>query len=336
MGREFIGRKARAAFGGSTGGHRAGPAPLCMQVAQDPDSHQPAPASIGNVTLPRCHYAASGNHWLNARSRPGLPCEVSDRRGNPAFHFRPSCGEGMGKSIKTSLYIASYPQRWLLCCSPSIERLAMPRPVGLSTGRGGPGDRTDCHGIGGNADGSSAPGLKAAAEPTRLRILALCAHGELSVSDLTQILGQSQPRVSRHLKLLCDAGLLDRFREGTFAYFRLSDRGTCADLARTLADLIPAEDDLHRLDLERLEAIKRQRAEAAGDHIFAENCRALGTRSSPISTSRSGEVEVGAGSTCCRPGIRPPCWISAREPGRIADPYERPGAIAPWASISRA
>jgi ArsR family transcriptional regulator len=113
-------------------------------------------------------------------------------------------------------------------------------------------------------------GLKAAAEPTRLRILALCAHGELSVSDLTQILGQSQPRVSRHLKLLCDAGLLDRFREGTFAYFRLSDRGACADLARTLADLIPADDDLHRLDLDRLEAIKRQRAEAAAAY-FAVN-----------------------------------------------------------------
>ena len=74
--------------------------------------------------------------------------------------------------------------------------------------------------VGGNARAEVAmdqllQGLRAAAEPTRLRILALCAHGELSVSDLTQILGQSQPRVSRHLKLMCDAGLLDRFREGT-------------------------------------------------------------------------------------------------------------------------
>ena len=56
-------------------------------------------------------------------------------------------------------------------------------------------------------------GLRAAAEPTRLRLLALCAQGELTVSELTDILGQSQPRVSRHLKLLCEAGLLDRFRE---------------------------------------------------------------------------------------------------------------------------
>ena len=55
-------------------------------------------------------------------------------------------------------------------------------------------------------------GLRAAAEPTRLRLLALCAQGDLTVSELTQILGQSQPRVSRHLKQLCDAGLLDRWR----------------------------------------------------------------------------------------------------------------------------
>ena len=113
-------------------------------------------------------------------------------------------------------------------------------------------------------------GLRAAAEPTRLRILALCAHGELSVSDLTQILGQSQPRVSRHLKLLCDAGLLDRFREGTYAYFRLSARGACADLGRTLVDLVPAADATLALDLERLDGIKQSRAEQASRY-FAEN-----------------------------------------------------------------
>ena len=64
-------------------------------------------------------------------------------------------------------------------------------------------------------------GLRAAAESTRLRLLALCAQGELTVSELTDILGQSQPRVSRHLKLLCDAGLLDRFREGSWVFYRL-------------------------------------------------------------------------------------------------------------------
>src|ERR1700721_3510593 len=69
--------------------------------------------------------------------------------------------------------------------------------------------------------------LRAVAEPTRLRLTVLCARGELTVSELTQILGQSQPRVSRHLKLLCDAGLLDRFREGSWVFYRLST-GTAA------------------------------------------------------------------------------------------------------------
>ncbi|MGK9168593.1 metalloregulator ArsR/SmtB family transcription factor [Inquilinus limosus] len=113
-------------------------------------------------------------------------------------------------------------------------------------------------------------GLKAAAEPTRLRILMLCAHGDLSVTDLTQILGQSQPRVSRHLKLLTEAGLLDRFREGTFAFFRLAESGAVAELARSLVDLIPDTDATVGLDLERLEAVKRQRAEAAAGY-FRDN-----------------------------------------------------------------
>jgi ArsR family transcriptional regulator len=112
-------------------------------------------------------------------------------------------------------------------------------------------------------------GLRAAGEPTRLRLLALCAHAELAVSELTQILGQSQPRVSRHLKLLCDAGLLDRFREGTLAFYRLSEHGDCAHLARTLVDLIPAGDATLTRDLERLDAVKEARAAAAAEYFRA-------------------------------------------------------------------
>src|SRR6516225_11917080 len=81
-------------------------------------------------------------------------------------------------------------------------------------------------------------GLRAAAEPTRLRLLTLCAHGELTVSELTQILGQSQPRVSRHLKLLCEAGLLERFREGTHAFYTLAKDGEGARLGELLVDLL--------------------------------------------------------------------------------------------------
>ena len=113
-------------------------------------------------------------------------------------------------------------------------------------------------------------GLKAAAEPTRLRILALCAHGEVNVSDLTQILGQSQPRVSRHLKLLVEAGLVDRFREGTFAFFRLADDGANAELARTIVNLVAADDDVLVSDLARLAQIKEARAAAASAY-FREN-----------------------------------------------------------------
>ena len=66
--------------------------------------------------------------------------------------------------------------------------------------------------------------LKAAGEETRLRILALVGEAELTVSDLTDILRQSQPRISRHLKLMVEAGLIERFREGAWAFFRLADQ----------------------------------------------------------------------------------------------------------------
>ena len=61
--------------------------------------------------------------------------------------------------------------------------------------------------------------LRACAEPTRLRLLALAARGAFCVMDFTEILGQSQPRLSRHLRLLCEAGLLERVREGANVWF---------------------------------------------------------------------------------------------------------------------
>lgn len=113
-------------------------------------------------------------------------------------------------------------------------------------------------------------GLRAAAEPSRMRLLALCAHAELTVSELTQIIGQSQPRVSRHLKLLCDAGLVDRFPEGTWAFYRLSEKGRCAELARVLVDLIPPDDETLSLDLRRLEAVKQANSDRAAEY-FSRN-----------------------------------------------------------------
>src|SRR5262249_54751499 len=76
--------------------------------------------------------------------------------------------------------------------------------------------------------------LKAAGEETRLRNLALLFEAELTVSDLTTILRQSQPRISRHLKLLAEGGLVARFREGAWAFFRLAEHGQAALAVRSL------------------------------------------------------------------------------------------------------
>lgn len=113
-------------------------------------------------------------------------------------------------------------------------------------------------------------GLRAAGEPTRLRLLALCAHGELSVTELTRILGQSQPRVSRHLKLLVEAGLLERLREGALVFYRLAEQGAAAHLTRTLVDMLPSDDAALNRDLTRLDQIRLQRGEIA-DAYFNEN-----------------------------------------------------------------
>ena len=112
--------------------------------------------------------------------------------------------------------------------------------------------------------------LRAVAEPSRLRLIVLCARGELTVSELTQILGQSQPRVSRHLKLLCEAGLLDRFREGSWVFYRLSQSNPAGTLARRLVAACDETDPTIALDLQRLAVIKRQRADLASAY-FREN-----------------------------------------------------------------
>ncbi|OIR09952.1 putative methyltransferase YcgJ [mine drainage metagenome] len=111
--------------------------------------------------------------------------------------------------------------------------------------------------------------LRAVAEPTRLRLLALCAGGELTVSDLVGLLGQSQPRVSRHLKVMCDGGLLERIPEGAWVLYRAARRGPGGDLARQVLALLPPEDpDLAR-DHARLLALKVARAEAAAAYFRA-------------------------------------------------------------------
>ncbi len=112
--------------------------------------------------------------------------------------------------------------------------------------------------------------LRAAAEPTRLRVLALLTRGELSVKDLTRILNQSQPRISRHLKLLAEAGLVERLREGSWAYFQLVQTGPKGLLVQSLLDAIDPADPALSRDRSRADTVKREREAAAQDY-FREN-----------------------------------------------------------------
>ena len=111
--------------------------------------------------------------------------------------------------------------------------------------------------------------LKAAGEGTRLRLLALLADGDHSVKDLTEILKQSQPRVSRHLKLLADAGLIQRNAEGAWAYYGLAEDGDGAALAQWLIERIDHRDADRRRDIERQQAV-RSSQQALATEYFAK------------------------------------------------------------------
>lgn len=113
-------------------------------------------------------------------------------------------------------------------------------------------------------------GVRAAGEPTRLRLLALLARAELTVSELTSVLKQSQPRVSRHLKLLTDAGLIDRSREGAWVFYRAGERTDMAFLRDALVKMLPDNDPTLFRDLERLEGVRAQRR-AQAQRYFSAN-----------------------------------------------------------------
>lgn len=111
--------------------------------------------------------------------------------------------------------------------------------------------------------------LKAAGEDTRLRLLALLADGDHSVKDLTEILKQSQPRVSRHLKLLADAGLIERNAEGAWAYYGLAQEGDGAALAQWLVARVNDADADRRRDIERQQLV-RTNQQALATAYFAK------------------------------------------------------------------
>ena len=116
---------------------------------------------------------------------------------------------------------------------------------------------------------ASVTALKAIAEPTRLRILALLAHGELTVKDLTRILAQSQPRISRHLRLLGEARLIERAPEGSWVYFRLAHTGERGALARLVLDIVDRADPVLVRDRRRADALRADRENAAQAYFAA-------------------------------------------------------------------
>lgn len=111
--------------------------------------------------------------------------------------------------------------------------------------------------------------MKAAAESSRLRILLLLSRGDLTVSDLTEIMNQSQPRVSRHLKLLLEAALIERYQEGSWAYFRLSDLEGARQFILGLVGRVDTGDPQIERDLERLAAVKQRRRDSAAEYFRA-------------------------------------------------------------------
>ena len=92
------------------------------------------------------------------------------------------------------------------------------------------------------APGELVKWMQAAGEPSRLRLLALCTEGSLSVSDLAQALGQSEPRVSRHLKILSEAGLIERMRQGQWVHYRIAQRAEAASFVRGLLGQLDRSD----------------------------------------------------------------------------------------------
>ncbi|MFO1027429.1 MAG: metalloregulator ArsR/SmtB family transcription factor [Acetobacteraceae bacterium] len=142
--------------------------------------------------------------------------------------------------------------------------------------------------------------LRAAAEPTRLRLLALAQRGAFCVMDFTEILGQSQPRLSRHLKLLCDTGLLDRVREGSNVWFTLPQGDTGA-LPRDLIARLPSDDPVLEADRRQAARVLAERARVASESFRQkgsdwDEMRALGLPAQAVEDALLSLVPDGSGA----------------------------------------
>jgi SAM-dependent methyltransferase len=134
--------------------------------------------------------------------------------------------------------------------------------------------------------------FKALADPVRLRLIALCSQGECSVTELTEVLGQSQPRISQHVKALCDAGLLERFRDGHFVFYRLPEHSDDAARLRRLFALLPDDEP----DFERdIEALRESRGAAPVEQTEADRPLHHALVELTVSTPLGDLLDIGSG-----------------------------------------
>lgn len=139
--------------------------------------------------------------------------------------------------------------------------------------------------------------VRAIGEPTRLRILLLLARGEMAAGEMSTVLNQSQPRVSRHLKLLAEAGLLERRPEGAWVFFRLKTDGPEGRIIRAILDEVDKDDSILQRDLERLAQVQAQREEVARAYFetAADEWQALRRLHQPEALVEAGLVDAVAG-----------------------------------------
>jgi len=109
--------------------------------------------------------------------------------------------------------------------------------------------------------------LKAAGEPTRLRILALLRHVDLAVGELVQILGQSQPRLSHHLRTLAMAGLVERLPEGSWVFYRIQNKSAVGRLLQALFSELEIDNEPFKSDFEALQSVREARTKLAESHF---------------------------------------------------------------------
>jgi SAM-dependent methyltransferase len=121
--------------------------------------------------------------------------------------------------------------------------------------------------------------LRAVAEPTRLRLAVLLSRAELTVTEISNVIGQSQPRTSRHLRLLLDADILERSPEGAHVFYSLCDAGAGAELVRRLTDRVPADDPVFAADAAALERVRQARVHAAASYLSSQADEAAALRS---------------------------------------------------------